>query len=490
MSAFQTYDRTLAVLPTGGGKTVVFSKLAQLTDGKTLILAHRDELVDQAINKLHDSTGIFAQKEKAESKASLQSDVVVGSVQTMQGNRLARWPQNHFKLVVADEAHHAVSKSWQNTLNHFTSAKVLGVTATPDRGDKKNLGQYFQHVAYEISLFELINQGYLSRIAVKSVPLTIDLTKVRMSAGDYRAEDVGDALAPYLRSIARAIKEEAAYRRTLAFVPLRATSRAFVEILKEEGLKAEHIDGESPDRKEILKRFADSDFQVLSNAMLLTEGYDDPGIECVAILRPTKSRSLYSQMVGRGTRISDFKANLLLLDFLWLHEKHNLIRPAHLVATNDHEAHEITQAIQSGGKQEMFDLEGIASETQIKREEKLKNELAEKAKKKKREIDAMEWCMSLHVSAPDSDTIGSEPPSVSQLKRLERNGFDLGTVTSKAHASAIIERLDTRWTMGLATPKQLHHLKRFGVSNAETITFEMASTILDARFGNKQKQAA
>ncbi|HYE30256.1 MAG TPA: DEAD/DEAH box helicase family protein, partial [Methylomirabilota bacterium] len=239
-SGYEAYQKQLVVCPTGGGKTIIFSHLAQaMLPRRTLILAHRDELLDQAIEKLHRATGVFAQKEKADFKASLSAPVVVASIQSMQGKRLAKWPQDHFGLVVVDEAHHVMAASYRNVLRHFDAhAKVVGVTATPDRADRINLGRYFQRVAAEVSLYDLIHQGYLSRISVKAVPLQIDISKVSQKAGDYSETELAEALAPYLRQIAQAIREEATFRKTLVFLPLIATSKAFAEICREEGIAA------------------------------------------------------------------------------------------------------------------------------------------------------------------------------------------------------------------------------------------------------------
>lgn len=494
LSGWDEASKQLIVLPTGGGKTIVFSAIAKGVaedGGRTLILAHREELIDQAIEKLHRSTGLMAQKEKAEFTASLSSQVVVASVQTM-ARRLTKWPSSHFDLVVVDEAHHAISATYQAILQHFDgTANVLGVTATPDRGDKRNLGKYFERVAAEVSLFDLVNDGFLSRITVKSVPLEIDISGVKQTAGDYNDGDLGDALEPYLSSIAQAIKVHASFRRTLVFLPLRATSRSFVAKCEEVGLSARHIDGESPDRKEILAAFAAGEFDVLSNAMLLTEGFDDPGIDCVVVLRPTRSRSLYAQMVGRGTRVADFKENLLLLDFLWMHEKHGLVRPAHLVAKTDEEAEQITLKFQKTGGGD--DLEEAANTCRHEREEKLRRELAEKMKRQARFIDPTEFALlmgSMETAEWEPETKWDEKPlTPGQRDLLDRNGFDASAIRGRGHASKLISLITDRIKMGLCSPKQMRLLKRFGVPDAEKMTFQRASAIIDARF-NRGKAVA
>ena len=166
---FEEFDRQLGVLPTGGGKTILFSRLAQdLQPQRTLILAHREELISQAVDKLRTSTGIEAEVEMGDDRASLEAPVVVASIQTlMREPRRNRWPRDHFGLVVVDEAHHALADSYLNTLGHFHNhAKVLGVTATPDRGDKKNLGRYFQNIACEVqnSVFDLKRANESSKL--------------------------------------------------------------------------------------------------------------------------------------------------------------------------------------------------------------------------------------------------------------------------------------------------------------------------------------
>lgn len=480
---FGNFSKQLAVLPTGGGKTIVFSALASRRQpGRTLILAHRRELVDQAAKKLEASTGIRASVEMAEDRACLTAPVVVASVQSMLA-RLERWPQDHFSLVVCDESHHVLSDSWQRVLKHFDGwADVLGVTATPDRGDKRNLGQYFENVAFEVGLFDLVKAGYLSKISILPVPIQIDLAGVGSSAGDYDSDDLGHAIEPYLDEIACAIRDKAAFKRTLVFVPLKATSHKFVEACRRAGLTAEHVDGESPDRAEILARFANCEFEVLSNAMLLTEGYDDPGIECVVVLRLTRSRALYSQMIGRGTRICEGKNGLLVLDFLWMHEKHQLIRPAHLVARSDDEAEMMTREAfdrsAGGEKQEEFDLEGLASDVQAMREKKIREEIAKHKHKRGELIDAAEWAVK-HGKASLADwepSMGWESKELTeaQITALKRNHIDPDTVRGRGHAVQIIGEIMKGQRLVLASVAQRMRMKQCGVPNWETATAEDA----------------
>ncbi|MGF6785674.1 superfamily II DNA or RNA helicase, partial [Aequitasia blattaphilus] len=205
-------QKTLLVLPTGCGKTIVFAKVTEdcvRNGSRVLILAHRGELLDQAADKIQKSTGLGCSTEKAE-ETCLGSwyRITVGSVQSMmREKRLQRFEKDYFDTIIIDEAHHCVSDSYQRVLSHFSDAKVLGVTATPDRGDMRNLGQYFESLAYEYTLPKAIKEGYLSPIQAVTLPLKLDLSGVSMQSGDFKASDIGTALDPYLYQIAEEMKK-------------------------------------------------------------------------------------------------------------------------------------------------------------------------------------------------------------------------------------------------------------------------------------------
>lgn len=482
---FENFDRQLGVLPTGGGKTILFSRLAQeYQPRRTLILAHREELINQAVDKLRASTGILAQVEMGDDRASLDAPVVVASIQTlMREARRNRWPRDHFGLVVVDEAHHSLADSYLNTLRHFDGhAKVLGVSATPDRGDKKNLGRYYQNIACEVTLLDLIQQGWLSPIKVKTVPLGMDLGSVRTTAGDFNADDLGHALEPYLEKIADVLAEHR-HRKTLVFLPLIAVSKRFAEICRERGLLAEHVDGQSRERQATLERFRCDEVRILSNAMLLTEGYDEPSIDCVVCLRPTKVRALYSQIIGRGTRIWPGKDHLLVLDFLWQSAEHSLVKPAHLIAEDEDDAKALTEKLGGEG-----DLEEAREAVNADRTRSLAERLHDNRRRKGSVLDPLELAVTLndaHLAefTPVMQWQG-DAPSPKQLDILAKFGIDTAAVLTKGHASFLLDRLITRRKLDLATPKQVRLLRKYGHPRPEMATFKEAKAFLDIQFGS------
>jgi superfamily II DNA or RNA helicase len=484
-AGFREFGRQLGVLPTGSGKTILFSRLAEdFQPRRTLILAHREELITQAVDKLRASTGIEAQVEMGDDRASLDAPVVVASVQTlMREARRNRWPRDHFGLVVVDEAHHTLADSYLNTLRHFHDhAKVLGVSATPDRGDKQNLGRYYQNIACEVTLLDLIQQGWLAPIKVKTVPLGMNLDSVRTTAGDFNADDLGHALEPYLERIADVLVEHR-HRKTLVFLPLISVSERFAAICRQRGLKAEHVDGQTSDRRAVLNRFRRDETRILTNAMLLTEGYDEPSIDCVVCLRPTKVRALYSQIIGRGTRICPGKDHLLVLDFLWQTGEHSLVKPAHLIAEDDEDAAALTEKLGGEG-----DLEEAREEVNADRTRKLRERLAINLRRKGSVLDPLELAVTLndaHLAefVPVMQWQG-DAPSPKQLEVLEKFGLDATSILTKGHASFLLDRLIMRRRLELATPKQVRLLRKFGHPRPELATFKEAQAYLAIKFGS------
>lgn len=491
-------QNTLLVLPTGCGKTIVFAKVAEecvRRGDRVLILAHRGELLDQAADKIGNSTGLGCATEKAE-QSCLGSwfRIVVGSVQSMmREKRLSQFPDDYFNTIIIDEAHHCISDSYQKVLNHFPKANVLGVTATPDRGDMKNLGTVFESLAYEYTLPKAIKEGYLSPIKAVTIPLKVDLSGVGMQSGDFKAGDLGTALDPYLYNIAEEMKKYCKGRKTVVFLPLIKTSQKFRDILNENEFHAAEVNGDSQDRAEILRDFNDGRYDVLCNSMLLTEGWDCPSVDCIVVLRPTKVRSLYCQMVGRGTRLSPGKEHLLLLDFLWHTERHELCHPANLICESEEIARKMTENLESAAYPiDIEEAERTAAEDVIQqREEALAQKLAEMKKRERKLVDPLQFEMSIQAEdlAGYVPAFGWEmaPPSEKQKNALEKLGIMPDEIDNAGKASKLLERLDKRSQEGLTTPRQIRFLEGRGFQHVGTWQLETAKRLIERIAGNGWK---
>lgn len=339
--------RQLLVLPTGAGKTVTFGALAHEIGGETLILAHRDELIRQAVDKLRliwpdAPCGVVKASEN-----DVHAQVVVASVQTLARERRRRQlgeRSRPFDLVIVDEAHHSCAKSYRDVLDYVGAGSdttpwvwqdradrplLLGVTATPDRGDRVGLDAVFERIVFHRDMLWGIQSGFLADLRGLRVVLDIDLHKVKVRSGDY-----GDAeLAEVLHNVGapgiavRAWHDHAEGRKTLVFTPTVALAHEMADSFLEAGVSAGVVHGEMDDRdrRDTLARFAAGDLQVLANCAVLTEGFDEPSVGCVILARPTRSRALYVQMLGRGTRRHPGKTDCLVIDMVDAAGDHDLV---------------------------------------------------------------------------------------------------------------------------------------------------------------------
>jgi len=496
----------LVCMATGCGKTVVFSLLAAevATSGKrALILAHTDELIDQAIDKFQRATGMRAGREKAESYAGRHQKVVVASVQTMQGDlRLSSWPKNWFDVVIVDEAHRSLADGYQKVLKHFAAggARIVGVTATADRGDKRALGEFFHRVAYDYGLLRAVRDGWLVRPIVKTMPLPpIDVSGVAMQqtsdGADLNRIEVGKRISPYIDRIAQAMKAEIAGEKILIFLPSVETAQMMAASLVKVGVSADWVCGDKkicPDRKQRVERHKRGEFQALTNMAVLTEGYDDDTIRNVACLRATKIRSLYCQIIGRGTRPlgsivprlnaaanaqerveiirSSEKPFVRVLDFLWAYKNHDLCTPASLVSQSE-EVKEATAGLDG-------DIIEAAERAERDLLAKLEKEVKKNANRKQVVIDPLGLAEELGDPTianyePETDR-EARPASENQLRILKNNGISPEAVKSHGHAHKLIDAIIGRHNKGLCTLRQLNFFKKIGV-DASTWTKEYAS---------------
>lgn len=505
--AFKTHRSALIVLATGLGKTVVFSQIAleRITASDTsrvLILAHTEELLDQAADKLKKTTGLESGREKADSRASIRDKVVIASVQTL-GNqkRLSEWKPNHFDLIIIDEAHRSLAPTYRRVIDYFDTAKVLGVTATADRGDQKSLGRIYETVAFEYGLLEGCRDGYLVRPIAVTVPLKIDLsglTPTKGKNGDLNAMEVAARIEPLLVEVARVIAERdrSDPRKTIIFLPSVDTSMMMADALNAEGVPADFVAGDMarcPDRAKRLLRYARDEIRAMANAMLLTEGFDEAGISRVVILRATTRRGLFVQCCGRGTRVLpgviDFldskderlaaiaaspKRNLEILDFLWLTEKLNLIRPANLVSGDP----EVVKRMQEKSEDEgdLIDLEEKAERDLL---ETVRREAERNRNKKGKTFDPLAKAMSIGddelVSYKPKSQWEAQRPTDDQRKVLVKHGLDPSRIRYRGLAALWIKKIITRERLGLCSLKQMSFLERLGFRDASHYSAEEAT---------------
>jgi superfamily II DNA or RNA helicase len=329
--------RQCLVWPTGAGKTIVFAVAIARRGGRALVLVHRDELVQQTIDKFHlIAPDLRVGVVKAE-RNELDADVVVASVQTVSREARLRQLFATFDTVVVDEAHHAVAETYQRIIDHLTADTaplLLGVTATPDRLDKLGLQYVFDEIVHQVGLLELMHDGYLTDVRALRIRLSVDLSHVTRRNGDLAEGELAEVLsrANAPRHVANAYLEHARDRSGVVFTPSVALAHETATALSEAGISAEALDGTTPieARRAMLRRLATGQTQVLANCMVLTEGFDEPRVACIVNARPTESRALYQQMIGRGLRPYPGKTDCLVLDLVANSTRHELVTAASL----------------------------------------------------------------------------------------------------------------------------------------------------------------
>ncbi len=348
--------RQLISYPTGCGKTVIFSNLPTVGFRRLLVVAHREELLDQAADKLrHWNPGLTVQVDQADRWADVDTlsafdgelfagtgYAVCASVATIGragGRRLTRYPTGLFDAIVVDEAHHSTAQSYQSVIDHFGAGKpggplLLGVTATPFRADGADLSKVFEKVVYSLELPDAIVRGYLVDIRALAVATGVNLDAVGATREDFKVGELADAVNTPERNgrIVKAYLDHAADRKGIVFAADVQHSKDLAEAFEAAGVDSRHVDGETPgdERAGIFAWMREPGPRVLCNVGVATEGYDEPSISVILLARPTKSRVLYSQMVGRGTRLCDGKVDLLVIDLADVSSKHTLVGAAAL----------------------------------------------------------------------------------------------------------------------------------------------------------------
>lgn len=536
---------TLAVLATGTGKTVCFAEVARdWPEGRVLILAHRQELIYQAASKVCDALGVEPDIELADmrSGATSRNKVLVSSVQTQCSSivcrdcggsgcgecesgrvyRFTKFDPRNFGLVICDEAHHIVSPSWQRIINYYRrnpTCRILGVTATPDRSDEAALGRVFESVAYEYWLPDAIDDGWLVEPIQEFVRCDgLDLSRCRTTAGDINEGDLDRVMKEdrNLYAVVEPTLAIAGNRPTLVFAVSVEQAMKTCDIInaKRPG-QAIAIHGGTPgdERRRLLADYARGRYQFFCNCGIATEGFDEPRIGVIAIARPTKSRSLYAQMVGRGTRPIEppmegtaderkaaiafsAKPDVHVIDFVGNAGRHKLISTADILGGN-YEDDVIEAAVAKAkveGKANMREALREAADELARR----KREEDERRMNLRRSIDAKATFSRERIDPFDAFDLRApreaawhkgRKPSERQLELLAKSGLAPKELESLSfvQASQLIGETIRRRNLGLCSLKQARVLKKFGV-DAKDVGFKRASEMIDAIAANGWKK--
>ncbi len=532
----ETFSRLLGVAATGTGKTSFFAALAheEVTQrsGRVLILENRDKLVRQTAKRIEKETGIEAEVEMASDRASPFASVVVASVQTLcKDERLMGFPPGHFTLVVADESHHALSKSWQKVLNYFhygaeslvegweapldgsytPKCLVMGVTATPELANKQSLGEFYQSQSFYYTYIDAVRDGWLVPPETRNIPLKINLKDIRVgrtpNGSDFNASDLSQRLIPVLEALADQIVTEASDRKGIVFVPSIECARLLADALTRRGLYGIFVSGECLDVDEKTEDFVNSGpGTFLCNAALYVEGADFPDVNCVVPARATKSSGFYKQQIGRGTRVlpgtvdhldtpeerrqaiaQSAKTNLLILDPLWISDRIDLCDAYDLFTDKP----EVKAKMKLDGVQPSAEAAEQATRDLIKA---LEREAKKHKNKQARVIDPLAWAMSIGDAAlanwKPENKWDSDPITAGQASFLRQNGIDATKIQYKGMASKIIGRVLSRHKLGLATGRQLSLMHQLGLDeqSCATLTEEQASAVIDKLIAAKHEK--
>jgi superfamily II DNA or RNA helicase len=510
---------TMVVMATGTGKTCVFSEIAyRWPVGRVMIIAHREELIDQAAEKIghhldeHPAIEMGDRKESRDGHGLLdKSKVLVTSVQTMsRPNRMQWFNPSDFGLIITDECHHSVSASYRRVYEHFhknPQLRHVGVTATPKRSDEAALGDIFRTVAYEMDIRQGIDEGWLVDVEQKMIVVEgLDFSKCRTTAGDLNQKDIAAAWGfekttvqtddmteiqreqlehqeKMLHAVVSPVIQEAQGRPTIIFATTKDHAERLCEIcLRHPGVTAEFLtdDTDRVERKEIIARFRSQRTQILVNVSIATEGFD-ARVDVVAIARPTKSESLYRQMIGRGTRplgglvdkydtaierreaiANSVKPAMTVLDFLGASGRHNLISAVDVLAGS------YTEDVIEAAKRKLRES-GVTRDIDDLLAEEAQNATERKAK-----------AMQLAKEKAERDAAAKERQE--EERRLRQEEWDKRK-SVRGHATyrsenvspfdsiTIPEQIGVGKFRGGATDKQVAKLMAFGVSEEKACSF-------------------
>jgi superfamily II DNA or RNA helicase len=526
LEKFETVDTALCVFATGLGKTVYAAHLINhfRKTGRIMMLAHRAELIYQAGNHIKNICDVQSDIEMGSEWATdfdtFKADVVVSTVQTQiagrDGGRMTRFNPQEFSLLIIDEAHHAPAITYKRIIEYYKQnpeLKILGLTATPDRTDKKAMGQIFDEVAYSYDIRDGIDEGWLVPIEQQSVFVNnLDYSSVKTTAGDLNGKDLANVLEfeEILHGIADPTVQLTGERKTLIFAASVAHAERLTEIInRHKSGKARFVCGTTPKeiRRDMFKEFAEKKFQYLVNVGVATEGFDDPGIECVVMARPTKSRTLYAQMAGRGTRplpgivdlydsvverreaIADSeKPHLEIMDFVGNAGRHKLVTSADILGGNY--SYEVVELAKKNAERDSAEKKkpvDIATELQ-----KAEREIAKRFREAEEAIARDHLLLRAKYSTAKINPFNvldidpkreapwhkDRPPSQKQRAYLEKMGVNTDGLRF-THASQIIDNLIKRRENEVCTYKMAKCLQKQGYDTTE-MPFKKAGMLIGA----------
>lgn len=490
--------------------TQIFCNLAREWDqGPVLVLAHRDELISQAKERLESIVGDYVDVEQAEHQASFRSRYVVGSIDSVrQAKRLERMGHERFSLVVIDEAHHAVSDSYRKVLDWFGPAKVLGVTATPDRGDEKALGAAFDSVAFVFDIEQGIDDGYLVPLKGRHVDVEkVDISQIKKTAGELQAGDLDEVMFNAVAGIVSETLRLEPDRQAVAFFPgVRSAELAAQTFNEKRPGSACFVSGKTPrdERAELVRDFKAGRYKYFCNCQVAIEGFDAPSASMIIDGAPTLSRARYAQKVGRGTRVlpgvvdsiygqdraaarraaiaSSLKPDTVIVDFVANSGKHDLVTPEDLLG-GDYSEEEVALAkkARKRGTRELDPRE----ELEKARAELRKLASQAKSAKVSAKVRDFDPFRALRIDMADEQRFSrfGAPMSAGQWNALEKLGVpeeDLRTM-SRRGASKLLEEVKTRRKANLCSYKQARWLSKYGADPTQ-VSFERATKALDYIF--------
>lgn len=497
----------LIVLPTGTGKTVIFCELLRRVAPKRgLVVTHKKDLVVQTSKRIREwcdePVGIEMADQRDISRPRNDSldlfdgstgdrpRLCVASVQSLTEARLGEIPRDLFDFVILDEAHHATARTWIDVVNHFASARVLGVTATPDRADGKALGKIFQSVAYEYRMEDAIDDGWLVAPVLYLVRCSLDLDSVkRKKGGDFDEGDLANKMMDQriMQEICDPLMAERKDRPAILFVAGVAQAHAYAAYMNSVAGRddwAMAVDASTPmkAREPIYAGLASGRHACLVNVGILTEGWDCPAVSLVGLGRPTASRPLYAQMIGRGTRPhpASGKKDLMVLDYRWMSERHDIVTLVDIFQGDLSDAVVKKAKDKAEDSAECWDDDSEPIDVRDLLATSLHDFQQERLALRYTLIRKDPFAAVGIDLASYQDGVIKEFLTPAQRDWLVRKGVKEADVAklSKKHASTIIANLQARANDGLCTPKQARILARSGI-DPMNVSFEHAGALID-----------